>query len=577
MPILKNNAALTTLIALIAGIIFIPFIGNCPLFDWDEINFAECAREMIVSGNYSQVQLNYLPFWEKPPVFIWLQAASMNIFGINEFAARLPNALCSIVSLITLFHIGRKIHSNKFGLLWCLIYVSTILPHLFFRSGIIDPWFNLLIFISIYNIILFVNNSSGKKEVLNALLAGFFLGLAVLTKGPAALVIVALTVLAVAILSRNLKQFLSKPFMVFAATTLFVSLSWFLFELMRGNGKVIEEFITYQVRLFETGDSGHDGPFFYHMVVLLLGCFPASFLFIAGYRKKEELTPFQLLCRRFMLCLFWVVLILFSVVKTKIVHYSSLCYFPLTFIATLALVHFFEKIKFGFTIKWFYWMIAIIVSVLVILIGFIDSFKSALINGTLVDDEFARGNLEANVHWSGFESFLGIIFLAASMLIFIGINKKKLTLVYYGFVANLAFIYFSINIIVPKVEQYTQHAAIEFYKACSRHDCYVETHGFKSYAYLFYSERKPSHYANHEQKKSVKEKLDQMEADGHSRFTSFPLAYGAWLKTGKIDKPAFIISKTKDEKELEIYPELRKLYDENGYSFFVRMPEGTAR
>src|SRR6188474_2202910 len=109
MSLLRNNILPLFLISLIASLVFIPLIGNCPLFDWDEVNFAECAREMIVSGNYSHVQLNFRPFWEKPPLFIWMQALSMNIFGINEFAARLPNALCSIVTLCALFLIGQRL------------------------------------------------------------------------------------------------------------------------------------------------------------------------------------------------------------------------------------------------------------------------------------------------------------------------------------------------------------------------------------------------------------------------------------------------------------------------------------
>src|SRR5262245_47043667 len=59
-----------------------------PLYDWDEINFAESSREMLVTGNYFQVQIDFRPFWEKPPLYFWMQAASMKIFGVNEFAAR---------------------------------------------------------------------------------------------------------------------------------------------------------------------------------------------------------------------------------------------------------------------------------------------------------------------------------------------------------------------------------------------------------------------------------------------------------------------------------------------------------
>lgn len=527
---------------------------------------------MAVSGNYSQVQLNYLPFWEKPPFFIWLQAGSMNLFGINEFAARFPNAICSIATFITLFLIGKKFHSQKFGLLWCLIYVGTILPHLFFKSGIIDPWFNLFIFLSVYNILLFFNNPEGKKEFLYSLLAGTFLGLAVLTKGPAAILIVGLVILSVAVWTKNKRIFFTKIFIVFSVTTLFVSCSWFLFEWLRGNGQVIKEFINYQVRLFETGDAGHDGPFIYHPVVLLLGCFPASFIFIAGYRSGEGLTPFQLLFRKFILCLFWVVLILFSIVKTKIVHYSSLCYFPITFIAALSILQFLKTISFSSSLKIIYWIITIVITGAFFAVGFIDTFKNALINSTIIEDEFARGNLQAQVHWSGLECILGIIFLAASALIFAGLQRKKINFIYAGFSTSLLFIYLSINILVPKVEQYTQQAAIDFYKACAHHKCYVETHSFKSYAYLFYSNRLPSDYTNTDQLKSISEYLDQAEKEGHSRFSSFSTANCQWMKHGKIDRPAYIVAKTKDEKEMFTNLDLKKLYDKNGFSFFVRMP-----
>lgn len=95
---LTKNSLYYFLVTLFSALLFIPFIGNLHLFDWDEINFAECAREMVLTGDYSKVQLNFTPFWEKPPLFIWMQALCMNAFGINEFAARLPNAICGIIT-----------------------------------------------------------------------------------------------------------------------------------------------------------------------------------------------------------------------------------------------------------------------------------------------------------------------------------------------------------------------------------------------------------------------------------------------------------------------------------------------
>jgi len=94
------------LLIVLAGIaLFMPFLGAVHLFDWDEINFAEAAREMIVTGNYTRVQIDYEPFCEKPPLFIWAQVASMKAFGVHEFAARFPNAVVGIVTLLVLWHL----------------------------------------------------------------------------------------------------------------------------------------------------------------------------------------------------------------------------------------------------------------------------------------------------------------------------------------------------------------------------------------------------------------------------------------------------------------------------------------
>ncbi len=188
------------LIVLLALLLFVPGLGAVHLFDWDEINFAEISREMLVTGDFMRPQVDFQPFWEKPPLFMWMQALTMKVFGVGEFAARLPNAICGILTLLVLYRIGKRLRNEVFGLLWVLAYLGSILPHLYFRSGIIDPWFNLFIFLSVHAFVLLCWNSEGRPvgppgsgNVRYALLAGVFLGLATLTKGPVAFLILALT------------------------------------------------------------------------------------------------------------------------------------------------------------------------------------------------------------------------------------------------------------------------------------------------------------------------------------------------------------------------------------------------
>ena len=65
------------LLTVLAALLLLPGLGLVPLFDWDELNFAESAREMAITNNWWYVQMGFEPFWEKPPLAIVLQAISV--------------------------------------------------------------------------------------------------------------------------------------------------------------------------------------------------------------------------------------------------------------------------------------------------------------------------------------------------------------------------------------------------------------------------------------------------------------------------------------------------------------------
>lgn len=544
-----------------------------PLFDWDEINFAECAREMLVSNNYSDVQLYFHPFWEKPPLFIWLQAMSMNLFGVNEFAARFPNALCGVVTLLVLYRTGKVLNDGKFGLTWAFVYACTLLPHLFFKSGIIDPWFNLFIYISVYQLIRHTNNPVGRFGYRTAVISGLFLGLALLTKGPAALILVGLTVTLFFVLGklRNISSF--KFMAVFFLTFLLTGLSWFAVMYLKGHGQVIKEFIDYQVRLFNTEDSDHGGPFIYHFVVLLIGCFPSSLFLLMAHKKSVSDTPFQIHSKRWMMSLFWVVLILFSIVQTKIVHYSSLCYFPLTYLATYAI----QKIMAG-QYQWKKWLNVFLISIssllglAFILIGCLPFLKNWLISANLIADPFALENLKAEVYWNGYEWLIGIVFLAISFFSIIKIRNNSFKFIYLLFLGSLFSVYSLIMVIAPKIEQYSQRTAIEFYKQCALHNFNVESIGFKSYATLFYGQLEPSFKQNASFNNYLKLKRKSYEDQGINVDISYGLIRSNWMKDMQTPKPSCFVAKINDEEVVKRdCPYLKELYRQNGFIFYIRV------
>jgi len=412
----------------------------------------------------------------------------------------------------------------------------------------------------------------GKFGAKTAALGGFFLGLALLTKGPAALIIVGLTVAAFVVLNRFRKFSSVKFIALFFGVFLVVGFSWFIIEAAKGNTHIIREFIDYQVRLFKTEDSDHGGPFIYHFVILLLGCFPSSLFLILAHRRSLSDTPFQKHSKRWMFCLFWVVLLLFSIVKTKIVHYSSLCYFPLTYLAAYALLKLYTR-DYAWK-KWFSISFVIITTLLGIAftaVGFLPYLKPILLKPGLIADPFAVENLKADVHWGGWEWAIGLVFLALTLWSVRRIVQKRMNYLYLLFGTSLFTIVMLICFITPKVEQYSQRAAIEFHQVCAKQHYHVETIGFKSYAFLFYGQVDQSFEQNADFKAYYATRSKEIEAMGESVTRSFSKIMMEWLLSGHIDKPACFVAKVNQEAEIDAgYKQLRKLYRRNGFVFYIR-------
>ena len=542
---MNSNFRSYLIIFLLAVILFMPFLGQVHLFDWDEVNFAEAAREMIVTHNYTTVQIDFKPFWEKPPLFFWFQVAAMKMFGINEFAARLPNAIAGMLTLMFLFYIGEKHFDKKFAWLWVVVYMSSFLPFLYFKSGIIDPWFNLLIFSGIYFLIFAGKND--KRKYLNTALSAALIGLATLTKGPVAILLTGLTYF-ISLLINRFRNFLSvRQILLYLGVFSAIGGLWFIILIVQGHSEIIREFIVYQIRLLTTEDAGHGGPFYYHFLVLLLGCFPMSVFAFRGFKKQADsklLSEQQSYFRQWMLILFWVVLILFSIVKTKIVHYSSLAYFPLSFLAVYGILQLFEKGKIGNWIKTGIIIIATLLGTAIALMPFVEKYKTWIIAKGWIHDPFAVANLQATVQWSYLVTIIGISFVLGTLAVVIFVRDVKKSVLVISLISLITIEVASLEI-VPRIEPYSQGPAIAFYQSLKGKDVFVVPLGFKSYAHLFYSE-----------KQSATAKA-QPATD--------------ILLRGKIDKPAYFVSKiTRKDEILNSYPLLEVLYQKNGFVFYRR-------
>jgi len=482
------------LIACLGALLFLPFLGRVHLFDWDEINFAESAREMLLTHKYSFLQINFQPFYEKPPFFIWVQALSMSLFGVNEFAARLPNAIIGIITLLLVFSIGSKLINEKFGWIWVLCYIGSFLPHFYFKTGLIDPLFNLFTFAGIYQFVLLTNleNLKASKNYTRAVLAGIFIGLAILTKGPVALLVTLFCVSFYWVTVRFKPVIPFKCLAVFLVCGFIVSCAWFGLNTIKNGPVFLYAFIERQVELFKNPDAGHGGPFYFHFIVLFFGCFPASVFMFSAFRNDTAETYPVLNMKKWMIILLFTILLIFSIVKTKIIHYSSLAYFPITFLGAYGIFKLWmSEIKPKRTLAIILIFICLVVSTVIAAIPFIGQHINII--APYIQDNFGKAALNADVHWSGLESLVGIAyFLLFTIGVFLFFRKRlKIQGAALLLMAGAIFVQCALYVFAPKIEVYSQKAAIDFFIERQHEDCYVAVWGYKSYAQLFYTKKNP--------------------------------------------------------------------------------------
>lgn len=539
-------------------LLFLPFLGGVHLFDWDEINFAEAAREMLVTGDWLNVKINYEPFWEKPPLFIWLQAISMQTFGVNEFAARLPNVLVGLVTLIVLYKaVLQNINMNT--AIWSvLVYIGSITPHFYFRTGIIDPLFNLFMFASVLSMVAAIRH----ERSLPFLWAGLWLGFAVLTKGPVALLIVGLTGLVYQLVHRH-NFYDMKSLLLLVMGVLIVPGLYFGVHVVHNGWWFLQEFLIYQVDLFRYPIASHGQPFYYHFVVLLIGCFPLAILGLRGlgrYQPNEGRVFFQ-----WSKVLFWVVLILFSLVTTKIVHYSSMTYLPLSVIAAVWITQHHQLTRLQNILIGVLGLFWGVLFMSIGMLGIIPRLRFQLM--TEIQDAFAVEQI-AGAHEG---PIAGLVLGAMLLGLVVYYLLRRNTVALSSFlVFNALILSMFLNRQVPWVEETIQGQWVDQLSRYQGRRMVHFTDGFKSYAHYFYTRAEPIPGLEEVRQKVLRDMghesyydLDQFskqEYDARVRYevienTDIPITVSA--KTGKFD-------------ELNSNPKLRQVFGRSGYGVWER-------
>ncbi len=205
-------------------------LGMYPLMDKTEARYAEIAREMVATNNWITPQLDPgVPFWGKPPLSFWLTAISFKIFGINEWAARLPSLILSIWTVYFVYLLGTKLRGQTFGLLSAIILSTTGIFWASAGSVMTDPSLVFAMTLSMISFAMVFLVESKADKMRWGYLFFIALGVSFITKGPIGWVLTWLPLTVWCIYHKQwnqLKQYL--PWKKGICLTFMIAIPWYI-------------------------------------------------------------------------------------------------------------------------------------------------------------------------------------------------------------------------------------------------------------------------------------------------------------------------------------------------------------
>jgi 4-amino-4-deoxy-L-arabinose transferase-like glycosyltransferase len=323
-------------LAALAILIFASFflgLGSAPLFDVDEGAFSEATREMMISKNYLTTWLNGAPRFDKPILIYWLQLASVRLFGLTEFAFRLPSALGGTVWAASIFLFARKEIGNRQAFFAAAMMVLSLQVMVIAKAAIADGVLNCFLAISMFGLFQHYKTGSNKALLFAFAAAGF----GMLTKGPIAVIIPFAVTFLFSLQERSLKTWF-RMFFNPAGIFLFlaIALPWYWLE-YRDQGMAFIDgfFFKHNISRFNSSFEGHSGSLFYYIPVIIIGLMPFTGLFFTVLFNLKTLLSDRL--NRFLVIWFAFVFFFFSLSGTKLPHYMIYGYTPLFILMARAL------------------------------------------------------------------------------------------------------------------------------------------------------------------------------------------------------------------------------------------------
>ncbi len=373
----KEDSGIATRIgwaALICATLYVCYFSHLGAIGFvgpDEPRYAWIARDMAETGDWVTPRLYGKPWFEKPPLYYWGAAICFKLFGVSEAAARLPSAIAALLATVAMAWLAWRIYGAETAR-WLLLLLPTTVGMIgFSHAAATDMPFSAMLTIAMVCAVVLLRLSlecgglpplSQNKAVPTklegppapsavstqratppfantswraALLFGFFLGLAVLAKGPAAIILCGGAVFFWALFTKcwrdALRLFHPAALASFCAT----ALPWYILCARRNPDFFRIFIIEHNFKRFLTPEFQHIQPFWFYIPVVFVSIFPWSFsAMLASVDLLRKRTPWKGSTSLFFLSWFAFPVFFFTISQSKLPGYVLPAVPPLVLLTT---------------------------------------------------------------------------------------------------------------------------------------------------------------------------------------------------------------------------------------------------
>lgn len=297
----------------------------------DEPRYAWIARDMAETGDWVTPRLYGKPWFEKPPLFYWGAALSFKLFGVSEAAARLPSAISALLATLALAWLALRLYGAETAR-WLLLLLPTTVGMIgFSHAAATDMPFSGMLTIAMVCAAVVLGLTCDEKTPilprtswLALLLFGVFLGLAVLAKGPAAIILSGGAVFFWALFTKRWRDAFRLFHPAAIAAFCLSALPWYILCARRNPDFFRIFIIEHNFKRFLTPEFQHIQPFWFYVPALLVAFLPWTLLLLCssldGARnlwRSHRIPEFTL----FLWCWAAFCIVFFTVSRSKLPGY----------------------------------------------------------------------------------------------------------------------------------------------------------------------------------------------------------------------------------------------------------------